>query len=146
MVKTALRLATRPTEAFLALHMAAFIARVPRLLAKGDLPTVLRSLRKDRFVPRAPFERIRTIRGICLRLAPLANRNTCYVRALALYRYVDAPDDALAVHLGIEHQDAAHTRLHGHAWVTLRGAVLEAPTAVTDGKIYEIPLQRGCVA
>lgn len=146
MVKTALHLAMHPSDALLTLHMAAFMARVPRLLARGDLPTTLASLRKGRFVPRASFDRIRTIRGICLRIPHLANRNTCYVRALALYRYVNAPDEALAVHLGIEHHDAAHTRLHGHAWVTLHGTVLEAPTAVTDGKIYEIPLPRGCVA
>lgn len=146
MVKTALRLATHPKEALLALHMAAFIARVPALLAQSDLPTLLRRMREERNVPRASFETVRVIRGICLRLVPLANRNTCYVRALTLYRYVDVPDAELALHLGIEHRDAAHTRLHGHAWVTRNGSVLEAPTAVTDGKIYEIPLKRSAVA
>ena len=146
MVNTVLRLATRPKEAVLALHMAAFIARLPNLLAQSDLPTLLRRVREERHVPRASFETIRVIRGICLRVAPLANRNTCYVRALTLYRYVDAPDAELALHLGIEHRDAAHTRLHGHAWVTRNGSILEAPASVTDGKIFEIPLRRGAVA
>jgi hypothetical protein len=120
--------------------MATFIASAPRLLADGDLRIVLKRLRTSGRVPRASYGRIRRMRAMCLRFAPLANRNTCYVRALTLYRYLDAPDEAIGIHFGIERRESTHLRLHGHAWVTLDGHLLEGPQAVTDGRIHEIPL------
>jgi hypothetical protein len=140
MVRTAFHLIRHPDDAFLTLHMATFIAAAPRLLAEDDLRSVLTRIRAAGRVARANYERICRMRGICLRFPPLANRNTCYVRALTLYRYLDVPDDAAAIHFGIERRDPGHSRLHGHAWVTVEGKMLEGPPAVLEGRIYEIPL------
>lgn len=138
MVRTALRLARRPSDAFLLLHMAMFIATTPRLLSKGDLRKALGRIRTTGRITRASYERIQLLRGICLRFGPLVKSNTCYVRALTLYRYLDAPDDRVAVHFGIELQKPGDERLHGHAWVTVDGKILEGPPAALEGRIREI--------
>jgi hypothetical protein len=140
MVRTALRFVRHPGDAFLTLHMAMFIAAAPRLLAKGDLRDVLSRMRRTGRTMRTGYERIRLMRGICLRFGPLAKSNTCYVRALTLYRYLDAPDDVTSIHFGIERQEPEHARLHGHAWVSVDGEILEGPPAVLEGRIREIPL------
>ena len=140
MVRTALRLIRHPSDAFLALHMATFIAVAPRLLAKGDLRDVLRRIRLKGRVARASYDRIRILRGICLRFGPLAKCNTCYVRALTLYRYLDAPDDVTEIHFGIECQRPGDARLHGHAWVTVSGSILEGPPPALEGRVREICL------
>ena len=118
--------------------MATFIVKAPRLLAKGDLRSVLRGIRQTGRFFRTNYERIRIMRGICLRFAPLANCNTCYIRALTLYRYLDAPDDVTAIHLGIEFQRPGDAGLHGHAWVSVDGKILEGPPEAFEGRIREI--------
>ncbi len=133
-----------PSDLLLALHVGAFIAAVPALLRSGDLRITLANLRaaRGRIVksPRLSYERIARLRALCLRVPIFARHNTCYVRALTLYRFLDADDAALGVHFGIEHRDRLEERLRGHAWVTLHGKVLEGPQAVVQGRIREIPI------
>ncbi len=131
-----------PSDLIAALHIGAFIARAPKILRRNDLRTTLRGLRHPgRAVvksPRFSHERIVRLRDLCLLIPFLADRNTCYVRALTLYRFLDARDDEVGVHFGIEHRERSTERLRGHAWVTLHGKLLEGPEPVQLGRIREI--------
>jgi hypothetical protein len=121
------------------LHIAAFILRAPRSIASNDLRSFIASLRGGR-VPRAHKERIVRLRTFLLGKRLFARANTCYVRALTLYRFLDAPDADVRVHLGIEHRGDARERLRGHAWVSLAGAIIEGPPVAFEGRVHEIPL------
>jgi hypothetical protein len=55
-----------------------------------------------------------------------------------MYRFLQAPEEQLKLHLGIERRDDLRERLRGHAWVTLNGTALEAPTPVLEGRVREI--------
>ena len=60
------------------------------------------------------------------------------MRAFTLYRFVDAGERDLRIHFGVELDRS--DRLHGHAWVTVDGELLEGPPEVTDGSIVEVNL------
>ncbi len=126
-----------PGDLRLCVHIAAFIHRAPSLLAASDLRSFVERLRLQP-VPRAEYERIKRIRTFLLGRRIFARANTCYVRALTLYRYLDAPDASLGFHIGIERRDRASDRLHGHAWVTIQGRMLEGPPAALQGRVREI--------
>ena len=68
----------------------------------------------------------------------LRRRNTCYVRAFTLYRFVDAGTRDVRIHFGVEPDRS--DRLRGHAWVTVDGEMLEGPPEVTTGSIVEVNL------
>jgi hypothetical protein len=142
MVKGVLRLLGHPLDVWLLLHIGASIALTPAWVAKTDLrdPLALRrsSLRVP--LPRADQERIRWLRNWWLRRPLFQRFNTCYVRAIVLYRFLKARDDEVELHFGIEKREQLHERLRGHAWVTLRGTALEAPIPVQEGRIREIQL------
>ena len=108
------------------------IARVERLLE---------GLRRSRW-PRASQERVARLRGWWL-WKRFGDRNTCYVRALTMYRFLGAPQEQLQLHMGIEELAATHDRLHGHAWVSVGGTVIEGPEAALAGRVREIPLPQG---
>ena len=132
-----------PSDVPAALRIGAFIARVPSILHRTDLQSALRTLRPGGpGSPRYSFERIARLRALCLRASFFGARNTCYVRALTLYRFLDAPDDEVTLHFGIEHRNRGGDRLRGHAWVTLRGELLEGPDEVILGRVREIPITR----
>jgi hypothetical protein len=57
----------------------------------------------------------------------LRSRDTCYVRALTLYRFLDPGTHDVQLRVGVEWHDRPGGVLRGHASVTLDGAVLEVP-------------------
>ncbi len=128
-----------PGDLLLCLHIAAFIVLAPRLIAAQDLRAFIKRLRHDR-IPRAPQERIVRLRSFLLARRIFARADTCYVRALTLYRYLDAPSADLGVHFGVEHRVDGNERLRGHAWVSRNGSIIEGPPAAIEGRIREIPL------
>lgn len=126
-------------DVLLCMHIAAFIFRAPRLIARQDLRTFIQRLRNDR-APRATQERIVRLRTFLLGCGIFATANTCYVRALTLYRFLDAPSADLTVHFGVEHRTNGKERLRGHAWVSCGNTIIEGPPAALEGRIREIPL------
>ena len=65
--------------------------------------------------------------------------NTCYVRALIIYRFLPATEHDVLLHIGIE-QRGEQRELHGHAWLTLDDELLEAPDNVLLSSLREVPL------
>lgn len=126
-----------PGDLQLCVHIAAFIHRAPSLIAANELQSFVKSLRLQP-APRGNFERVKRLRTFLLGRRSFARANTCYVRALTLYRYLEAPDASIGLHIGIERRDRASDRLRGHAWVTLDGRMLEGPPAALEGRIREI--------
>jgi hypothetical protein len=142
MVKGVIRVLTHPHDLWLLLHIGASIVLTPGWVARADLrnPRSLRTSALKLPLPRADGEQIEWIRSWWLRRAPLRRFNTCYVRAIVLYRFLRGDDDAIQLHFGIETREQLHERLRGHAWVTLNGVALEAPPPVQEGRIREIEL------
>jgi hypothetical protein len=139
----AIKGARSPSDLVLTIRIGLFVLRLPSELGKRDVTTFLRELRA---APRpsardvdASVERIRRIAAAVLSLPRFWHWNTCYVRALILYRFVDARDREMQLHLGIE-QRGPEERLHGHAWLTLAGEVLEAPAEGSLATLREVPL------
>ncbi len=61
--------------------------------------------------------------------------NTCYIRAMTLYRYLDTESERLRLHLGVERRDDPAERLRGHAWVSLDGTIWRAPKQHSRGAL-----------
>ena len=133
-----------PSDMPLAIRMGLFMCRAPMDLEKVSLPEFLASLRTRSRPPaddaRASMERIVRLRQAWLRLPWLRARNTCYLRAFTLYRFLDAKDGKVGIHFGIEPPTRPGDRLRGHAWVTVDGLLLEGPEEVSRGGILEIPV------
>jgi hypothetical protein len=131
-----------PSDLALTIRIGVFIIRIPHELARTDLSTFLARLRN---APRPKAhnltvgaERIKRLRGACLAMPALWRRDSCYVRALTLYRFLDPGTRKVEVHFGVELPDPRMRRLHGHAWVTADREILEGPDAVFAGRIREI--------
>jgi hypothetical protein len=121
----------RPSDLVLGLRIGLFMWTVPRLLARDDVPAALGRIRA-RSRPRAPdadaaLERIIRLRRMWFRIPALAPFNTCFTRALTLYRFLDAPGRDVRIHFVLEQPRWPGDRLHSHAWVSLDGRVLEEP-------------------
>lgn len=133
-----------PADALLLIEMAAFIARISGEARRSDVPSFFRRLARARRPKAATLERgftrIVRLRGACLAMPRLWRRDTCYVRALTLYRFLDAGDSSVRVHFGVEEPSSKSERLRGHAWVSVDGRMLEGPDAVREQRIREVPL------
>ncbi len=134
----------RPDDLWLALQIGYFMWRVPALLRRRNLRSFLADLRECRR-PAAPSieqsqERIARLRALNLRLPFLRSRDNCYVRALTLYRFLDAGDQPVKIHFGIEEQPNPHERLRGHAWISVGGQHFDAPDEIFNVRIKEVPL------
>lgn len=134
----------QPQHLLLALQMGLFIANVPKILARQELSQFLQKQRRStgsrlllRNVDRASVVRIR---AYWLRLAMFRSHNTCYIRALTLYRFINAPNQQVGIHFGIEQRNDPKERLRGHAWVSIDGEVLEGPQDQITGKLIEMPI------
>jgi len=121
-----------PTDLLLSLRVGWFIWRVPHCIARTPLPALLDSIRaaprprRPQGVSSREFVLwFRRLRRPWFRLPALRGHDTCYVRALTLYRFFDPGDAALQFHLVVEPGERAEDRLRGHAWCTLDGEVLE---------------------
>lgn len=141
MVGAVCRLVRRPGDVPLMIAIGWFVATIPKRIERaGDFEQLLNHLREARW-PRASQERVARLRGWWL-WKRYGDRNTCYVRALTMYRFLDAPSEGLRLHLGIEERDASHDRLHGHAWVSVGGRIVEGPEPALAGRVREIPLAK----
>jgi hypothetical protein len=135
-----------PRDVVLAIRIALFVRRLPSDLARRDVTTFLDGLRRmkaaagsERGDVRARARHIRRIAMAVLSLPRFWQWNTCYVRALVIYRFLAAADHDVVLHIGIE-QRGAERALHGHAWLTLGDELLEAPDDVLLSSLREVPL------
>lgn len=67
--------------------------------------------------------------------------DTCYMRSITLYRFLDVPSERLRLHMGIEHRTDPAERLRSHAWVTLDGEVIYGPPVAFEGRVREIAFE-----
>lgn len=131
-----------PGDAFFSLRIGWFLFVLPRRMSRVALPVFLdelaRSPRPTSAYPEIALQRIIRLRRPWLAL-PLAGRNTCYTRALCVYRFLDpGAGHFMRMHFGVETGADPTDRLRGHAWVTLDGNSLEPPEPVVAGRVREI--------
>lgn len=115
-----------------------FIMRAPRRMGRTALPAFLARLADQ---PRSGGEarRVQRIMRRWLRVPGLRSRDTCYLRSLVLFRFLDPRGGELCLHFGVDEPSGAPgDRLHGHAWVSLDGRPLNPPQTLADGRIHEI--------
>jgi hypothetical protein len=114
-----------------------FILRAPARLARTELPVFLARIAAE---PRdgSNFPRVDRLARRWLRLPLVRSRNTCYLRSLVLFRFVNPNDGDLSLHFGVDEPRSAVERLHGHAWVTLHGQALNPPGTLLEGRLKEI--------
>lgn len=121
----------RPADVAWLFRIGWFLVRLPGKLERSHVVDFLDGLasapRPRAANPPAAAERIIRLRTPWLRLPRLRRRDTCYVRALTLYRFLDAAGHDVELRVGAEWFDRPGGVLRGHAWVTLDGAVLEGP-------------------
>ena len=95
----------------------------------------------------AGMERILRLRTPWLRRYRFGSHNTCYVRALSLYRFLDAGDHDFRIHFVVEPARSTEERLRGHAWVTVDNRILEEPERLrAEGltrEVYNHPPRSG---
>jgi hypothetical protein len=125
------RVVRRPSDLAVMARIGWFVLRLPDDVQRSHLGEFLNRLASaPRPAARAPgegAERIVRLRQPWLRVPGLRSRDTCYIRALTLYRFLDAPGHVVRLHVGAEWHDKPGGVLHGHAWVTLDGQILEGP-------------------
>jgi len=134
-----------PADFFLALQIGYFIFRAPAEMRRAtNLPRFLARLRARPHRRRShfgtEFERLVRLRGAWLNLPFFRRSNTCYVRALTLYRFLDGRPHSIGIRFGIEAPVDGRGRLRGHAWVTIDDRILEGPDAVILGRVREVPI------
>ncbi len=139
----------RPQDVILGIQIGLFILKAPTLLKRRELSEFLQSLREPQRKGvgpiRSDMESVVRLRSRWLRLPVFGSHNTCYVRALTLFRFLDAPGKRVLIHFGIEQRDDRAERLRGHAWVTVDGEVVEGPQAEITGRLVEIPISPASV-
>ncbi len=118
-----------PEDILLTLRIAHFMWRIPKQLERESLPGVLDRIRRDNREREADtntqIERIARLRRPWFGLPSLRGHDTCYIRALTLYRFLGVGDRELRIHFVVEPRSA--DRLRGHAWVSVDGAIQEEP-------------------
>ncbi len=107
----------------LAMRMGWFLWRMPGL-NEHSLPGFLGRIAGDTKGRSAKVGRIKRWRTRWLRVPGLRGRDTCYTRAVVMFRFLQA-DGAVRFHLGTEDPRFAGDCVHGHAWVTVDGRELE---------------------
>ena len=128
------------------LRIGWFVLRLPtdveRTHLEGFLANLARAPRPAAADPLTGAERVARLRRPWLRLPGLRSRDTCYVRALTLYRFLDPGAHDVQLRMGVEWHDRPGGVLRGHAWVTLDGQVLEGPPeADAHGRLQLVELR-----
>jgi hypothetical protein len=118
-----------PADIPLALQIGYFIWRVPSELEithlSGMLDGFSQAGRPYANSLDAGVERLMRLSEPWLRRRFFRARNTCYLRAMILYRYLDPGGEDMSIHYVVEPPRDSEDRLHGHAWVTVSGDVLD---------------------
>lgn len=134
----------QPGDVSLCLRIGLFVWRLPGAMERRPLPELLAALRRPGHSEVESVEsqtrRIGRLRQAWLNQSFFAARNTCYVRAITLYRFLRTADGGLRIHFGVEPGVSADDRVRGHAWVTHRGELLEPPEPVVAGRVQELYL------
>jgi len=114
-----------------------FILRAPARLARTDLQVFLAHVAAQ---PRAAadFVRVARISRRWLRQPGLRTRNTCYLRSLVLFRFVNPQNGDLCLHFGVDEPRTPAERPHGHSWISLDGVTWNAPGSLAEGRLREI--------
>lgn len=137
------RLLRQPGDIILTLRIGLFIWRLPHRLQRHALPELLDAIRAGKR-PYAKdiatgIERIIRLRRPWLVRHRFGSHNTCYTRALSLYRFLDAGDHDFRIHFVVEPARSPGERIRGHAWVTLDNQVLEEPGRLrAEGLTHEV--------
>jgi hypothetical protein len=125
----------------LAMRIGFFVWKLPRQLTNSNLPRLLNKLRSYPSSSVGQFssdlEKISGIRQLWLWIPILRSHNTCYIRAMTIYRFLNCDGKPLQIHFGVE-RSARSERLRGHAWVTLDDKILEPPPSLLEGRVREI--------
>lgn len=120
-----------PSDIIWFIRIGWFVARLPGNVERRHVSDLLHHLATDprppSHDPDAAADRIARLRRPWLRLPGLRSRDTCYVRALTLYRFLDAGGADTQLCIGAEWFDRPGGVLRGHAWVTVDGRLLEGP-------------------
>jgi glycosyltransferase involved in cell wall biosynthesis len=130
---------SRPGDVLCALRIALFVARLPKMLERRDLPSFLRELRARR-TGRVELQRVLRLRSGILRM--LRRYDTCYARAFALYRFLAVDPERVELRLGVEPPRNARDRYRGHAWILLDGTLLEGPGDDVVARSRDLIVQR----
>lgn len=131
-----------PGDVLFAFHIGLFLFRIPGVMQKQSLPDLLKKLRYARgpetIDPDVGVARIARLRQPWFRIPQLSSRNTCYVRALTLYRFLNIPGSSIRIHFGVEPSRVPGEHTRGHAWVTVDGRMMEPPNPVLAGCVKEL--------
>lgn len=124
------RMIREPADIVLTLRLAYFIWRVPEWLNRMPLPQLLQrfdAAHQRAFDADASLERIGRLSRVWFRTPFLSHHNTCYVRALMFYRFLDSSGTRMQIHFLVEPARTQGDRLRGHAWVTIGQTMIEPP-------------------
>jgi hypothetical protein len=131
-----------PGDIMLALRIGAFLWTIPYRLDRQPLDGLLHDLaresRDDAADVLSSAQRISRLRQAWLASPLFRARNTCYVRALTLFRFLANDGRAMRIHFGVEPGMDPGDRVRGHAWVTVGDEVLEAPEPLLSGRVSEL--------
>jgi hypothetical protein len=133
-----------PGDALLFVQICMFIVRLPAIVGRTDVQTFFERIGTARRPKARSFEagyrRVARLREAALSMPRLWRRDTCYLRAVTLYRFLDGCGHCVRVHFGVEQPPSPQQRLRGHAWISVDDALFEAPDAVRLRRIHEVPL------
>lgn len=143
LLQRARRLLRQPGDIGLTLRIGWFVWRLPHRLRKEPLPQLLDAIRAAGRPPAADvasgLERIIRLRTPWLRRYRFGTHNTCYVRALSLYRFLDAGERDLRIHFVVEPARTPGERIRGHAWITVDNQIIEEPERLrAEGRTHEV--------
>ncbi len=92
----------------------------------------------------AAADRVVRLRTPLLKLPWLRQRNTCYVRALTLLRFLDARGRDVRFNIAAEWFDKPGGVLRGHAWITVNGEIVDGPPEVdSHDRLQPITIEIG---
>ncbi|WP_164084925.1 lasso peptide biosynthesis protein [Pseudazoarcus pumilus] len=133
----------QPSDVWWFLHIGLFLWTVPRQLKAMSLPEFLER-QSGGMRPAActndiesGVERIGRLQGVWLRRSFFRSRNTCYLRAVTLFRFLDAGDRHKRIHFAVE-PEPRDGRRRGHAWISVDGRPLGVPDGVKADTLREI--------
>jgi hypothetical protein len=142
--KTIASVVRSPADAVLFVQMCTFMARLPAIVRRTDVPTFFERIATARRPKARSFDagyrRVARLRDAALTMPRLWRRDTCYLRAVTLYRFLDNGGHRVRVHFGVEQPPTPQERLRGHAWISVDDAIFEAPDAVRLRRVHEVPL------
>lgn len=132
----------RPADLVLAARIGVFLWLIPRRLDRQPLDRVLRELATESRDASSDVysdaRRISRLRQAWLASPLFRARNTCYIRALTLFRFLADDSRSMRIHFGVEPGTDPGDRVRGHAWVTVGEEVLEAPEPLLAGRVSEL--------